>query len=319
MWFRVWSTRVKAVLLAIALAMTSPAFANLITFDFDSMGYRSSATPGSNTAVCTYLNGVWSAAGQAGSGSVSGAGELSNNQYTGDGHVVGPTTSTVTCLHYDRLHHCTASKITTTTTPATLGNTEGGDQGTASVDPLSTQDPDNYIVNAGSDRITITFPAPIYALSFDFEIFPDGTCPSSTHCGRNGANLPDFSLWVDNAMQWQVFGTYPGASNTYSHSPASGAGSTEQAPQYLSHAGLIVFDQGATQVSFVDWPQRIGIDNLVVDTQCEYLSCPRHDAPEPPTLPLTVGAFAALAWCVRSRRPGRRTSTEVVHDPLNGN
>lgn len=310
--FRVSSMRVKAAVLAVAVAATMPAFGSLITFDFDSMAYRSSATPGSNAAVSTYLNGVWSGAGQAGSVAVAGAGELSNNQYTGDGHVVGPTTSTVTCLHYDSQHHCTASKITTTTTPATLGNTEGGEQGTASVDPLSTQDPDNYIVNAGSDRITITFPTPIYALSFDFEIFPDGSCPASTNCGRNAANLPDFSLWIDDAFQWQVFGTYPGSTNTYAHSPASGAGSTEKAPQYLGHAGLIVLDQGATQVSFVDWPQRIGIDNLVVDTQCEYLSCPRHDAPEPPTLPLAAGALAALAWRARrgrvaAMRPGRDT------------
>src|SRR6185312_2705225 len=313
MWFRVWSTRVKAVLLAtvllaIPLAMTPPAFANLITFDFDSMAYRSSSTPGSNAAVGTYLNGVWSGAGQAGNITVTGAGELSNNQYTGDGHVVGPSK----CTRYYAQQVCTAWS----TTPATLGSTEGGDQGTAAVDPLSTQSPDNYIVNASSDRITITFPTPVYALSFDFEIFPDGTCPSSTNCGRGGVNVPDFSLWVDNTVQWQVLGTYPGSSNTYAHSPNSGHGSTEKAPQYLSHAGLIVFDQGATQVSFVDWPQRIGIDNLVVDTQCEYLSCPRHDAPEPPTLPLTVGALAALAWCVRR---GRRKSTQVIRGTLNGN
>jgi hypothetical protein len=311
MWFRVKCAWTKVALIAVAMAVMAPASASLITFDFDSMGYRSSSTPGSNAAVSTYLNDVWSGAGQSGTIAVTGAGELSNNQYTGDGHVVGPSTSTSTCLKYDHLHHCTVSTTTTTTTPATLGSTEGGVQGGASIDPLSTSSPDNYIVNATSDRITITFPTPIYALSFDFEIFPDGTCPSSTNCGR-GANLPDFTLLVDNVTQWQVFGTYPGSSNTYSHSPASGAGSTEKAPQYLSHAGLIVFDQGATQVSFVDWPQRIGIDNLVVDTQCAYLSCPGHDVPEPPMLPLCVGGLALLAWSLR-RATRRSVQPANVH------
>lgn len=308
MWFRVGKCVALAASLLTMVLAPSAALAALITFDFDSMGYRSSSTPGSDSAVGTYLNGVWSGAGQAGAITVTGAGELSNNQYTGDGHVVGPSTTTSTCTHYDRLHNCTAYTTTTTTTPATLGSTEGGVQGSASVDPLSTQDPDNYIVNATTDRITITFPTPIYALSFDFEIFPDGTCPSASSCGRGQANLPDFSLWADGALQMQAFGVYPGAPGTFSHSTSSGNGHTEPAPQYLGHAGLIVFDEGVTQVSFVDWPQRIGIDNLVVDTECEYLSCPRHDAPEPPMLPLVALGLGALGLCAARRRPGRRGS-----------
>jgi hypothetical protein len=304
MWFRVARcAAIAASLLAMVLA-PSPAFAALITFDFDSMGYRSSSTPGSNAAVGAYLNGVWSGAGQAGTVTVTGAGELSNNQYTGDGHVVGPST----CSHYNAQHVCTAW----TTTPATLGSTDGGVQDGATVDPLSTLLPDNYIVNATGDRITITFPTPIYALSFDFEIFPDGTCPSASSCGRGQANLPDFSLWVDGTMQMQTFAVYPGTPGTFSHSTNSGHGHTEPAPQYLGHAGLIVFDEGVTQVSFVDWPQRIGIDNLVVDTECTYLSC-RHDTPEPPTLPLVALALAALAWRSRAGRRCGRPRGHVAH------
>jgi hypothetical protein len=300
MWFRVGKcVALAASLLAVVLA-PSAALAALVTFDFDSMGYRSSSTPGSDSAVGTYLNGVWSGAGQAGAITVTGAGELSNNQYTGDGHVVGPST----CSHFNTQGACTSW----TTTPATLGNTEGGAQDGVTVDPLSTQAPDNFIVNATTDRITITFPTPIYALSFDFEIFPDGTCPSASSCGRGQANLPDFSLWADGALQMQTFGAYPGTPGTFSHSTSSGHGHTEPAPQYLGHAGLIVLDEGATQISFVDWPQRIGIDNLVVDTQCEYLSCPRHDAPEPPMLPLVALGLGALGLCAARRRPCRRGS-----------
>jgi hypothetical protein len=306
MWFRVRCAWAKAALMAIVAAMTAPASASLITFDFDSMAYRSSSTPGGNAAVGTYVNGVWSGAGQSGTITVTGAGELSNNQYTGDGHVVGPTTTTSTCTKRDRQNNCTRWTTTTTTTPATLGSTDGAVQDDATLESLSTQDPDNYIVNATSDRITITFPTPIYALSFDFEIFPDGTCPSKSNCGSGQANLPDFSLLVDGTLQWQVLGTYPGATNTFSHSPASGSASTEKAPQYLGHAGLIVFDQGATQVSFVDWPQRIGIDNLVVDTECEYLSCPRHDVPEPPMLPLALLGLGLMAATLRRKRAANR-------------
>jgi hypothetical protein len=290
-------------LLLLLAFLAVPAGATLITFDFDAMAYRSSSTPGSNAAVQTYLDNTWSGAGLSGSMSVTGAGELSNNQYTGDGHVVGPST----CTAYYGSGTCKTWK----TTPATLGSTEGGVQGSAAIAPFSSTNPDNYIVNSGSDRIVITFPDPVYSISFDYEIFPDGSCPSSGSCGHNAVNLPDFQFLVGNSVASLIpgfattYGAYPGTSGTYSHSTNSGHGTTEKAPQALRVSGSILFNQGVTTLAFVDWPQRIGIDNLQVDTECHGLDCPRHDAPEPPMLPIVVVGLG-LAWLMTRGRFQRR-------------
>ncbi|MEP7063336.1 MAG: hypothetical protein ABI881_13150 [Betaproteobacteria bacterium] len=290
-------------LLLLLAVLAVPASATLITFDFDAMAYRSSSTPGSNSAVQTYLNNTWSGAGLSGSVAVTGAGELSNNQYTGDGHVVGPSTCTARTSN--------GSCRTWTTTSATLGSTEGGVQGSAAIEAFSSSNRDNYIVNSGSDRIVITFPDPVYSISFDYEIFPDGSCPSSSQCGLNSVNLPDFEFLVGNSTASMTsgfattYGAYPGTPGTYSHSPDSGHGSTEKAPQALRVSGSILFNQGVTTLAFVDWPERIGIDNLRIDTQCHGIDCPRHDAPEPPMLPI-VALGLGLVWLSTRERFQRR-------------
>lgn len=285
------------LLAVLALAVAGPASATLVTFDFDSMAYRSSSSPGPNSAVGTYLNGEWANAGMSGTVIATGAGELSNNQYTGDNHVVGPCTAT------------SAAGACRTITSATLGSTEHGVQGGASIESFSSRDPDNYIVNLGGayDRIVITFPTAIYSVSFDFEIFPDGTCTSLNNCGSNQSHLPDFTLLADGSpvnflggSTATVFGIYPGSPGTYSHSPHSSPSTIEPVPQYLGISGDLIFSQGITTLSFVDWPQRIGIDNLVVDPVCEG-RCRRLEVPEPPMLPLLALGIGMVAMITRRK------------------
>lgn len=291
--------RLAASLAALAAALAAPAVAMPVTFDFDAMAYRGSSSPGPNSAVQNYLQGVWSGAGLAGNVAVTGAGQLSNNQYTGDGHVVGPAA----CTQFNRLGICTHWQVT----PLTLGTTEGGvqDQAVRESPVPNADQPDNYIVNSGSDRIVITFPTPVYSVSFDFEIFPDGTCPNLLQCGGLGfTHWPDFGFLAGNAPDSLMpamptqYGALPGLPGTYAHSPASGGFLPEFAPQYLGVSGDIYFAPGVTTLAFVDWPQRIGIDNLVVDTQCRW-DCPIPDVPEPPMLPLVAGALLLLGWAMR--------------------
>lgn len=289
-----------AAIAALALTTATCVRASSITFDFNSISSNS------NASVQNYLDSVLDGT------TVTGAGMFSGNQYTGDGHVVGPATSTEVCKRYNSAHQCIRYRTNWSVTSATLGNTEGGVQGMAT---LNSPGPDGYLYNSGSDRIVITLPMEVTSVSFDYEIFPDGTCPSATKCGKNQANLPDFRLLagadlLSLTQVFQTFGTYPGASNdpaTYPHSPHSGHGKNEPAPQYLgTYSGGL--GSGITTLAFVDWPQRIGIDNLTIN-YCAAGECGGNvNVPEPPTLPIVLLALGLLALLPKATRcrAGRR-------------
>ena len=111
----------------------------------------------------------------SGSGvSVTVAGAIATTTYNGDGHVVGPGSG--------------ASSYT-------LDNMDNG----------------KFITNnaPGSNDILMTFtglPADVYNVSFDLEIFPDGTCPSLSNCGAGDSNLPDLTFLANGTTvkQWSA-------------------------------------------------------------------------------------------------------------------
>ena len=273
----------------VALAGVSPpnAKAAPIIFSFDNTAYgnlyNSGTTPGSDSSVQSYMQAAFSVQGGVGSVTVTGAGALSDNKYTGDGHVVGPVSGS-------------------TITPLTLGSTNGGVQHTI------TSAHDNYIVNSPSSNTTIgvEFQNPVYWVSFDYEIFPDGTCPDplSTNPSVNkgctstaSGNWPDFTFLADGTLMFTTDAAVP--SGTLTHSTNSGKGANELAPQYLG-TFTYTFAAGVRDLQFVDWPARIGIDDLAVTTCCQLLP-PQRDVPEPGSLALIGVACAGLA-AVRRRR-----------------
>ncbi len=223
-----------------------------------------------SAAIAAYMNGV---IGCANCVTVSGltAGGLATTgvavaqKYSGDGHVVGPGTGA---------------------TSLTLGNTDGATASNSNSTLNGSYD--SYLSNVAADStganpvqlsqgIMITFTNG-YKLtgtfSFDFEVFPDGNCSQAdvTHCGAvqgNGKflNLPDldFSANGSSPVNTVFWGVSPGTAPIGStHSPISGSAGTELAPQMIGTFSTTLVN--ATQLSFLDWPAAIGIDNLKLVT-----------------------------------------------------
>jgi hypothetical protein len=194
--------------------------------------------------------------GAAGSVAVTGA--VGANGYTGDGHVVGP---------------CVGSNCTSTTLAATGGT---------------------FIINgSGSNDILMTFSGlKIYSVSFDLEIFPDGSCPilSSANCGGSGnPNQPDFTFDANGSAVYTWLAQTPTSPNN--HSPASGSTNAELAPQLLITTPVtFTFPSGVTTLEFDDWPATIGIDNLQITT-----------IPEPASIVLLGSSLLASLPFLRRR------------------
>lgn len=243
---------IRAISLAAAISLLGAgesAHAGSITFDFNAL-----ANGANNTSVQTYMNGAL-----GGGQSVIVTGSQASTNYNGDGHVVGPGSGG---------------------TSLTLGTSDGSTQ------HLTTNDA--FIDNVSSaTEITMKFNFKIYSVRFDYEIFPDGTCPTGTNCG---SNWPDFTFKADTVQQFKTMAVMPGNPGApYLHSPASG-GSTELAPQFLGQSGTWFFPTGVTYLEFMDWPATVGIDNLTINV------------PEPATLLLFAGGFLIFLALPRRRK-----------------
>jgi hypothetical protein len=232
--------RVGVLSAILALVGTStPAYAGPIVFDFNSL-----ADGASNNKIQTYMRDmIFQELGLLSAVTVTGA--KADKNYTGDGFVVGPVSgNSVTAL--------------------TLGNSDGG------VPHLGTFD--TYIHNSNADLITMTFSFPIYSVSFDYEIFPNGSCedPSDTFPAKPKGKCsvwPDFTFKADTTTYLWAVGQDPSKSGYvgYTHSPQSGPNSLEKAPQLLAVSPVFFFPQGVTKLEFIDWPEQIGIDNLKIN------------------------------------------------------
>lgn len=248
------------------LGGTTPALAFMVDFN----GVANS----SNSSVQTYLNNL------LGNGFVTVYGATATQTYNGDGFV-----NKVPSGPYAGQY-------------MTLGYTDGATSPTDYAAPYShlhsTQVLDKFITNAGGgpqtphtawgsngdDKIVFVFRDPIYSISFDWEIFPNGNC---NQCAPGSSNYPDFSLRAGV----QGSATYTNyAASLFPVSAPNGY------PQGLGHFST-TFATGVTRLEFVDWPVMIGIDNL-----------DPNRVPEPGALSLIGLALASLALIRRRVRFG---------------
>jgi hypothetical protein len=175
----------------------------------------------------------------------------------------------------------------------------------------TTLGPDTFIRNVNSSDFTFDFGSTFHitSISFDWEIFPDGTCfrgPSDSAATRACAaagptdpNWPDFTLYVD------------GSSTATFARDGVATGVNPNYPQAIGVSGTINL-AGGHLLDFQDWPATIAIDNLViVGCRVTEPSCLSKQVPEPSSLPLVALGLTLVGlagWRSRRSAPGRNTN-----------
>jgi hypothetical protein len=248
------------------LFCAATANADTFTASFDSLASGTSATGGigPSGSIQNYLLSLLPAGKTV---SVS-SGAVTDQDYNGDDHVVGP------CSPANCGPGATVSSVT-------LG-------------------PDTFVRNLSSATFfSFSFTGLLIdSVSFDYEIFPDGTCTElkSSKCGGSATggiypNQPDFTFSTNLGQIFHFYGltpTLPG----YTHSPDSGRNGDEKTPQLIGSGTWNT--NGASTLTFTDWPATIGIDNLVVNYYVPGVPQEVLSTPEPGTVLLLGTVIAGL-------------------------
>jgi hypothetical protein len=229
---------------------------------------------------------------QAGSTVTVSSGVQVNTTYDGDDHVVGPT-------------------VSGTVVPWTLG-----DMGGTVTNPTAptSKTPTYSAYLASTSSFTITFSVPVYSVEFDFEIYPDASPPvpqfefSATDASNHAAtmyynNASVGTMWTVNAIAPGANDPYlPGDPATYTHSVTSGTGSTETSNQLLGVAAIQFSSSDPVySLTFADWPEEIGINNLVINPSGLGPFTSVVPAPNSALL-LGFGVLGVMGFAARSRR-----------------
>jgi hypothetical protein len=243
-----------------------PASAGWVNFNFNSVALTTGY--GTNATVQTYMTQQLNLQAP-GWGTVAVTGATATNVYTGDGHVTGPGGQ-----------------------PLTLGTTDGA------VTPASVpKAADTFIATLGTDtEIKMVLSKNIYSITFDYEIFPNGNCPT----GCTGSNLPDFTFMANGISYVHTYGVAPG-SDSADPWKTSAVSNNELAPQLGPKNVTFTFAGGVNTLRFIDWPVTIGVDNVTVSTT---------PVPEPASM-LLLGSGLAAAYAKR-RRDQRKASSPVA-------
>jgi hypothetical protein len=283
-WIMISFAHRVSVLIALVLLLSgSIARAGTISFNFSSL----TATGIESTDDPKVQSSMNAALGSSGSVTVTGA--VLQTNYAGDGHVVGP-------------------KNSGTYVPWTLGdtgyNSNGGLIAPTAKNPIYSSFITNDGFNGGTTITMALKGLSISSISFDFEIFPDGTETKSnpadlTIIGLNGTTqVGSTTISAVNPGAAGVTAYLPSGTIAYTHSPNSTSG-TEGSAQLLGST-VINFSSPVNVLEFQDWPALIGINNLtLVPPPVQH----QIATPAPSSvLLLGLGGLGLVAYAIRSRR-----------------
>jgi len=285
---RFLSARMLFVAVPLLLSTGFSAYAAPVTFNFNTL-----AAGANDATVQSYMQGVLNSIYGTGTGKVtvtvtgalgdSGAVQTGAGlSWTGDGHVVGGTIGKPPSITLGNSNACSGSGCTAGSPDSYIRNNSLG----LSLDPVS-------------NIIDMTFTGAAFTgftnAAFDWEIFPDGTCPALGNCGGTGnPNTPDLIFKAGAATVTTLLAVAPGTPGTYTNSPGFGSypGGTEAAPQAIG-TGSWGF-ASASHFQFQDWPSTIGIDNLTFT--------PPSSVPEPASVILLLTTALGCYFVGRKRQ-----------------
>jgi hypothetical protein len=256
--------------IALFFGLGIAAFGDSVTFTFDKAGAIAALNPATATAadISTYMTAVLQAAGCIGC-SVTVTDPTSPNKvyvdstYTGENHVVGPNGNPVTLGTYEHAKDNTGAS----------GIVNGLDANGAPIYDNFLSNVANSSSNGGS-AILMTFSLSAgYSLgngvSFDYEIFPDAGCQSSTNCPDPAefefkAGMNSLAYVNDFGVNGIVTAAFPDGNIVTAKDGVStkNGGTTQTAAQWISTYSSSNPFASYNQLEFIDWPAAIGVDNL---------------------------------------------------------
>jgi len=276
------ATSFAGLLLFLGAGMS--AYAATYSFNFNSLASGATASQ-----IATYMNGAIVAQGGTCVNCVTVTGAVADQTWDGDGHVVGPNGQPLTL---GTSNNATSNSSQTPT--GVLGTSNNLISGSVDTFIANTSDAGTQISNEFYIKFNFAITGTV---SFDYEIFPDGSTsqpPDMIFQAGNNSNGVDAAVASFGTAGTQL-GVTPAALGANGSSTKSPDLTSENNAQYIgTWSGTLT---NVSELDFLDWPATVAIDNLVITTP------PGGGSPVPePTSMLLLGTGLAGLYAKRKKK-----------------